>query len=188
MQLPPNPQVILSWKAPLRPYVKRNPNVLRFYFAIAILLGSIVFFLGDRILLIPIGTLLFLFYVLTVTPPQEVEHKITKFGIEAAGGTIIRYEDLAYFYFSRRFGYDVLTTVTHGPFWYYNYLVVPDEEVKRKIVEILSAHLVYQERPDKAVVDKVAEWFTTFVAEESERGESPTVATSTGQTSGQASL
>src|SRR5215213_1318498 len=91
MQDHPNPQVIFSWKAPLRPYIKRSPNVLRFYFAVTLLISLIVFFLGDRILLLPIWTVLFLFYVLTVTPPQQVEHKITKFGIEAAGGITIRY-------------------------------------------------------------------------------------------------
>lgn len=184
MNHPVNPQIILSWKAPLRPYVKRKPSVLRFYFAIGLLLGLIVFFLGDRILLIPIGALLFLFYVLTVTPPQEVEHKITRFGVEAAGGVLIRYEDLSYFYFTNRFGYDVLTTVTHGPFWYHNYLVIPDEEIKHKIVEVLAAHLVYQEQPTKGIIEKLTDMLSSVMVQEDHQKEAvaPTPQASTAQT------
>lgn len=182
----PNPQTILSWKAPLRPYVKRNANVLRFYFAITLLISLIIFFLGDRILLLPIWTVLFLFYVLTVTPPQEVEHKITKFGIVAAGGTTIRYEELSYFYFSKRFGYTMLTTITHGPFFYHNYLVIPNDEIKRRVIEILSSHMVYQEKPAKTIVDKMADWLSTFVIEDDTKRGYPEPAT--GQKQAGASL
>src|SRR3989338_2648125 len=80
-----NPQVLYSWKAPLRAYKKRGKKVLRFYLAVALLLTAIIFFLGDQILIIPIWAVLFLFYVLTITPPPEVENRITKFGIETAG-------------------------------------------------------------------------------------------------------
>src|SRR3990167_6232298 len=88
--LPPNinPQVLFSWKAPLRAYKKRSKNVLKFYLAVALLLTAIIFFLGDRILIIPIWSILFLFYVLTITPPPIVDNKITKFGIETAGITL----------------------------------------------------------------------------------------------------
>src|SRR3990172_5294460 len=103
-----NPQVVFSWKAPLRPYKERSRLVLRFYLAIALLLSLIVFFFGAKILLIPIWAVLFLFYVLTIPPPPEVENKITKFGLETAGATL-RWEPLSHFYFTRRFRFYVLT-------------------------------------------------------------------------------
>ncbi|MGB9883678.1 MAG: hypothetical protein ACPLRN_04185, partial [Microgenomates group bacterium] len=62
-----NPQVVFSWKAPLRPYKKKSALILRFYIAIALLLSLIFFFFGDKILLIPVWAILFLFYVLTIT-------------------------------------------------------------------------------------------------------------------------
>ena len=83
-----NPQVVYSWRAPLRAYKKSSKNVLRFYIAVSLLLSLIIFFLGDRILIIPIWSILFLFYVLTITPPPKVENKITRFGIETAGITL----------------------------------------------------------------------------------------------------
>lgn len=167
-----NPQIVFSWKAPLRPYKKRSRLVLRFYLAVALLLSLIVFFFGDKILLIPIWALLFLFYVLTITPPPEVENKITKFGIETAGITL-RWETLSHFYFSKRFGFDVLTLVSHAPYFYHAYLVVLNEEVKKQLVLILSEHIVYQEKPQRSLTDKMVDWLSKLIPDEEEEVVTP---------------
>ncbi len=162
-----NPQIVFSWTAPLRPYKKRSGVILRFYVAVALLLSLIVFFFGDKILLIPIWSLLFLFYVLTITPPPDVENKITKFGIESAGITL-RWESLSHFYFSRRFGYDVLTIVGHAPYYFHAFLVVPNNEIKQKLIFILSEHLIYQEKPQRTVTDKMIDWLSSLIPDEEE--------------------
>src|SRR3989338_10184563 len=108
-----NPQVVFSWKAPLRPYMQKSPKIIRFYLALALLISLIIFFFGDRIILIPVWALFFIFYVFTVTPPPDIEHKITPFGIETAQ-TPLRWDVLDHFYFNPRFGYDVLVLITHG--------------------------------------------------------------------------
>ncbi len=167
-----NPQVLFSWKSPLRPYIQRSPQVVRFYIAVTLLLSLIIFFFGDRILLIPLWTLLFIFYVFTVTPPPDVEHKINQFGVETAGGITLRWEALDHFYFSKRFGYIILTLVTHGPFPGYAYIVIPTEEIKEKVIVILSEHIIYQEKPRKNFTDKAIDWFLQFVPDES-RNHSP---------------
>lgn len=160
-----NPQVILSWKAPLRPYKKRAKNVLRFYLAVALLLSLIVFFFGDKILLIPIWALLFLFYVLTITPPPTIENKITKFGVETAEITI-RWESLSHFYFFQRFGFYVITLVGRAPYFFYVYLVIPNEEIKKEIFTILSEHIVYQEKPQRTFTDKAIDWLSKLIPDE----------------------
>jgi len=160
-----NPQVVFAWKAPIRPYKKRSKLVLRFYLAVALLLSLIVFFFGDKILLIPIWAILFLFYVLTITPPPEIENKITKFGLETAGLTI-RWEFLSHFYFSRRFGFYVLTVISHAPYFYHTYLVVPEEEIKKHLTVILSEHLVYQENPQRSLTDKLIDWFAKLIPDD----------------------
>lgn len=165
-----NPQVVFSWKSPLRPYKKRSHLILRFYLAIALLLSLIVFFFGDKILLIPIWALLFLFYVLTITPPPEVENKISRFGIEAAGVTL-RWETLSHFYFSKRFGFTTLTVVGRAPYFYHAYMVIPKEETKTTIMRLLSEHLVYQEKPQKTFTDKMVDLLSSLIPED----ESPEV-------------
>lgn len=162
-----NPQIVYSWQAPLRPYMKRSKKIMRFYLALTLLISLIVFFFGDRILLLPLWTLLFIFYVFTVTPPTEVTHKISPFGIETAG-TTLRWEDLDHFYFFKRFGYEVLVLTTHPPFPYYSYLVVPNEEIKKKVFALLSEHIIYMEEPRNTFTDRIIDWFTKLIPNEEE--------------------
>lgn len=162
-----NPQVIFSWRAPLRPYKKRQAIILRFYVAVAFLLSAIMFFFGDKILLIPIWALVFLFYVLTITPPPEVENKITTFGIDAAGVTL-RWELLSHFYFGKRFGFNTLTIVSQAPYFYHAYLVVPTEDMKKKLIQILSQHLLFQEKPSKTLTDRMLDLLSKIIPDEGE--------------------
>lgn len=170
---PDNPQVKYSWKAPLRAYKKRSAGVLRFDVAVALLLSLIVFFLGDRILVIPIWAVMFLFYVLTITPPPPVENRITKFGIETAGNTY-RFEALSHFYFTKRFDYHVLVLVSHAPYFYHIYLVVKDESTKQELIHLLSEHLVFQEHPHKTFTDRVSEWLSHLMPKDDTEEESHT--------------
>lgn len=165
---PVNPQVLYSWKAPLRPYVKRSKQIVRFYLALAFLLSLIIAFFGDLILLIPIWALLFIFYVFTVTPPTDVVNKITKFGVETAG-TNLRYQVLDHYYFMKRFHYEILTLVTHPPESYHIYLVISNQEVKDRVRELLSKKLIYQEEPHKLFTDRAIDWFSKLVPQEEEK-------------------
>lgn len=160
-----NPQLIFSWKAPLRPYKKHSPLILRFYLSVALLVSLIVFFFGDKILLLPIWALLALFYILTITPPAEVENKITKFGIESAGVTI-RWDILSYFYFSQRFGFYVLTVVGASPYLFHVYMVVPDKATKDRLVLLLSEHVVYKEKPERTFTEKMADLLSKLIPDE----------------------
>lgn len=164
---PLNPQLVFSWKAPLRAYKRRSNSILRFYVALALLLSLIVFFFGDKVLLVPILTLLFLFYVLTITPPPEVENLITTFGIETAGINV-RWEFLSHFYYTKKFHFDVLTLVSNAPYYYHIFLIVPDERVKMQINAILSKHMMYVEKPHRNFTDKVLEWLTNLMPDDDE--------------------
>lgn len=158
----PNPQIIYSWKAPLRAYKKQSAGVLRFYIALSLLLSLIVFFFGDKILVLPIWAIMFLFYVLTITPPPTVENKITRFGIETSGNTY-RFEALSHFYFIKKFDYHQLVVVSRAPYFLHIYLVVNNETTKHDITKILSDHLIYQEHPTKTLTDKITDWLTRLM-------------------------
>lgn len=162
LQKPTNPQVIFAWKAPLRAYKKRGAGILRFYVALSFLLTALVFLFGDKILMLPIWAIMFLFYTLTITPPPEVENKITKFGIETAGNTY-RWDFLSYFYFSKRFDYHMLVIVSTAPYHYHIYLVVDNDETMYKLAALLSEHIIYQENPQKTFTDKLIESFSSLM-------------------------
>ncbi|MFH1827183.1 MAG: hypothetical protein ABH812_01965 [bacterium] len=160
-----NPQVLYIWTAPLRPYINRSKKIIRFYLALTLLLSLIIAFFGDVILLIPLWALMFIFYVFTVTPPSNVINKITHFGVETVG-TNIRWEALDHFYFTKRFSYEILTLVTHPPYDYHTYLVIPNNEIKDNVIRQLSKHVVYQEEPIKTTIDKAIDWFSKLVPHE----------------------
>ena len=146
----------------MRAYKKRSVGVLRFYMALATLLSLIVFFFGDRILVMPIWALMFLFYVLTITPPPDVDNKITKFGI-VTGDNTYRFDFLSHFYFIKKFDYNVLVVVSHSPYFYHIYLVVKNKEMVPEIIKVLSKHLVYQENPRKTFTDKLTDILTSLM-------------------------
>jgi len=160
-----NPQRIFVWKAPLRAFKKRGKSILRFYGALAFLLSLIVFFFGDKILLVPILTLLFLFYVLTITPPPEVENIITTFGIESAGVTL-RWEFLSHFFFTTKMGVQVLTLVSNAPYYYHAYFVVPDEDIKKELISILSKHIMFVEKPQQTFTDRAIDWLSNLIPDD----------------------
>ncbi len=160
-----NPQLVFAWKAPLRAYKRRSTSILRFYMALALLLSLIVFFFGDRVLLVPILTLLFLFYVLTITPPPEVDNLITTFGVETAGISL-RWEFLSHFYYTKKFHFNVLTLVSNAPYYYHVYLIVPDEKTKLQISAILSKHVMYVEKPARSATDKMVEWLSNLMPDD----------------------
>ncbi len=162
-----NPQIVYSWKAPVRAYKKRSKYVLRFYLAVAILLSILIFLLGDKILILPIWAVLFLFYVLTITPPPIVENKISKFGIEAVGVTL-RWESLSHFYFVDRFGFPILTLVGPPPFFTHTFLVVPSEEIRKQLIRILAEHIVYQDRPTLTLTDRIINVLSYLMPEDEE--------------------
>ena len=163
-----NPQLLYLWKAPLRAYKRRSDSILRFYVALALLLSLIVFFFGDRVLLVPILTLLFLFYVLTITPPPEIENMITVFGIETAGISL-RWEFLSHYYYTKKFHFNVLTLVSHAPYSYHVYLIVPDDSMKTSINAILSKHLMYVEKPQRSFTDKMVDWLSNLMPDDEDQ-------------------
>jgi len=163
-----NPQIILSWKAPLRPYKKRLGSILRFYLAVALLFSLIVFFIGDKILLIPTWAILFLFYILTVTPPPIINNAVTSFGVET-GGITIKWEFFSYFYLSSRFGYKMLTLVGHPPYNAHVYLVLPNDEKENNLINIFAEKVVYRQKPADGFVEKTTNFFLSLVPNDNEK-------------------
>jgi hypothetical protein len=68
----------------------------------------------------------------------------------------------------------MVTIVTHGPYYMQSYMVVPNEEIKRRLVQLLSEHIIYQEKPVRSLTDKLVDWFSMLVPDDEE----PTIKTS----------
>ena len=160
-----HPQEIFSWDAPLRAYRKKSAGVLRFYLALALLLTLLVFFFGDRILILPIWSTLFLIYILTITPPPIIKNRITKFGIDTSGNTY-RWEDLSHFFFVKRYDYELLVVVGKPPYSNHIYMVVTDDTTKQMVMKLIGEHLVYMKEPQQSSMDKMAQWLSSLMPDE----------------------
>lgn len=162
-------QTLLSWSAPLRPFKKRSPVVMRFFLAVALLLSAVIFFFGDAVTILPIWAVLFLFYIFAITPPPQVENRVTTFGVETSGGIMLRWDALSHYYFIERFGYTVCVLVTHGPYFAHTYLVVSDEQTKNQLGSILSKHLMFMTKPPITLTDKLIGLFSKIVPDIEEK-------------------
>ena len=70
------------------------------------------------------------------------------------------------YYFSKRFGFHTLTIVSQPPYYYHLYLVIPDEETKKRVTAVLSAHIIYQEKPQKSFTDKAVDWLSSLMPDD----------------------
>ncbi len=159
-----NPQTLLIWRSPLRPFVKREPRIIRFYLLLGGLVSILVLFFNDWMAILPVWALIFIAYVFTVIEPPEVVHRITQFGIETAG-TTFRWESLSHFYYTSRLRYTQLVLVTHEPYSTHTYIIIP-KEIQMQITEQLTKHLIYFDKAPRTLVDRIGEFFSQFLLQE----------------------
>jgi hypothetical protein len=145
-----------SWKAPARPFKKRGVEFFTTVAVLAVLTGIILFTIEGFMPVLVIISLVFLIYVLTTVPPDEVEHKITDQGIFFAGRRIA-WKNILRFWFTQRFGNDILVLET---------AMIPsrvemviNSQDKEKIAKLLEEKVLYEEVPP-SFLDKVALWFS----------------------------
>jgi len=158
-------KVLLSWKAPARPFKKRDREYFTTIGAIVFLVAVILVFLKEWLLIAVVVSLMFVAYVLATVPPEIVEHTITNKGVET-GGKLYKWEELKRFWFSKKWKDTVLNIETEKSFPGRLLLVVP--EVERKRVEETLAKYLEMEAPEPTFMDKAAKWLSEKVPLESE--------------------
>ncbi|MBP9817533.1 hypothetical protein KBC75_02110 [Candidatus Shapirobacteria bacterium] len=70
-------KVLLEWEAPERSYKKRDKDFWVTAVSILVLVAVILFFIKEFFLIIALGSILFLYYVMSTVPPEKVLIKIT---------------------------------------------------------------------------------------------------------------
>lgn len=147
-------KVLLTWTAAARPFKRRSREFYVTLISAVGLLGAILFLVEGLMPVILLGTLVFLFYVLSTVAPENVEYKITTFGIRFAG-QLTEWSKLGRFWFVNRLGTDLIVFevyVLPGRLE----LVAPKSE-HNKIEETLKKYLIKEEVPP-GIFDKAAQW------------------------------
>lgn len=149
-------ETLLAWTSPARLFKKRDADYFKTIGAIVFLLTIILVFASEYILVVAMLSIVFLIYVLSTVPPEDVEHRITNLGIESAGH-YYRYEEFAEFWFEDQWGQ---TKLVLRPYVGVLTILLVKPEMKEKVRELLSKHLMYREQPEKTWVDNASSWLS----------------------------
>lgn len=152
-------RTLFSWKAPARPFKRRDREFFTTVLALAFLIGLIMFFIDGILPVAVVMALVFLIYVLSTVQPEEVEHSITNKGVVFAGKKY-RWDELVRFWFTKRFGNHLLIIES---------LQVPNriemvvsEQDQEKIKDTIEDYLIFEEAAPN-FLDKAAGWFSKQV-------------------------
>lgn len=146
---------LVSWRAPARPFKRRDRQFYVTVFAIAGIVALIVFLAEGLMPVLLIISLVFLYYVLTTVQPEEIEYKITNRGIRI-DGKLTEWQFLNRYWFSKRFDSELLVFET--PLLPGRVEMVINLDVKESLKKEISAYLPYEEVPASGF-DRITDWF-----------------------------
>lgn len=144
-------KVYLNWRAPARPFRKKDRSYYTTIAIIVVLAALISLLMREYLFIGVLMAIAFVAYVLGFVPPEEVENKISHQGI-TIGGHFYFWEELDSFWFTEKEGDKILHILTHLRFPGQLMLVLGDqkEEEARKI---LAKFLPYHEVAPKSLID-----------------------------------
>lgn len=149
-------EVLLDWNSPSRLFKRRDKEYFTNIGAIVFLLIVILIFAREFLLIAAVVSIVFLVYVLSTVPPEEVRHRITNLGLESAGH-FYRWEELAEFWFEEQWGQTILVL---RPMIGTRIIVLLGSEDKEKVHTLLAKYIPFREQPDKTWVDNAARWIS----------------------------
>lgn len=156
---------LLKWSAPVRPFKKRDREYYTTIAAIVFLLAVILLFLKEWLLIAVMAALMFVAYVLATVPPESSEHEINTRGL-VTGGKLYKWEDLARFWFSKKWHDTILHIDTKLKFPGRLMLLLGDAD-EAKVKELMQKHVQF-EVPEKTFMDRSAAWLSAKIPLEKE--------------------
>lgn len=173
-------KVLFIWKAPLRPFKRRDKEFWTTVLAIIFLLSLILFLAGGQFMLIAvIVSLAFVYYVLSTVPPEEIEYRITNKGVS--------FEEKSYdwdllwrFWFSDKYSQRLLNIDTRLSLPGRLIFVIKKED-EQKIKEIMEKYLLNEEA-EPTFFDRASAWLAKKVPLDLEKKEETTVSSTASPT------
>ena len=152
-------EVYISWESPSRLFKKRSKEYFTNVGAIVFLLSIIFVFAGEYLLIAAGLSIVFLVYVLSTVPPENINHKITNLGIDSAGH-FYRWEELNDFWFEEQWGQVmmVLRTLVGS-----RIIILLGDQPKDTIRTLVAKQIPFREQPEKTWVDNAASWLTNKI-------------------------
>ncbi|MDD5147449.1 MAG: hypothetical protein PHV63_02805 [Candidatus Daviesbacteria bacterium] len=148
-------KTLLSWKAPARPFRKKDRSYYTTLAIIVILLVLILFLAKEFLLIATILSFAFVAYVLAFVPPHNIEYRISTQGI-TIGEDFYFWHFLDAFWFKEKDGSKVLHIQTRLRFPAQLMLVLGSED-EEKVKKTVARFLPFVEVPYKSWMEKWSE-------------------------------
>ena len=146
---------LFDWRAPSRPFKRRDREFYVTIVAIAAIVGLVIFIVEGIMPVLLIISVVFLFYVMNTVEPEKIEYRITNKGIEVSG-RLTEWERLTRFWFTKRHNDELLVfEMTTFPSRLEVVVNIPDKEKLRKVIK---EYLEEEEAPP-SFLDKSSNWF-----------------------------
>lgn len=145
---------LVVWTAPARPFKRRDRQYFVTIFAMAGII-SLVIFLAEGIMpVILIVALVFLYYILSTVPPENIEYKITTNGIKIAD-KLTGWQQLNRFWIGTRMDSDILFFDTFQIPGRIELVINP--EIKEELKKEIEVYIPFEEVPLTGM-DKLTNW------------------------------
>jgi len=150
-------KVKYEWEEAERSFQKKDRDFWVTAIAILVLVSVILIFVKEFFLIITLVSILFLYYVLSTIPPQNVKYKITNRAIYF-GGERYEWALLTRFWFGKSLSSEMIHFETVLKFPRRVSLVIKPED-KEKIKEIVIKRIpLVEDSPN--FLDKMTKWLT----------------------------
>ena len=147
---------LVVWKAMERPFKARDRQFFTTAMVIAALVGVILLFAREWMLVVTLVAGIFAYYVWSTVPPQEVEYKITSRGVKMHG-RLYTWEEMARWWIEEKWGHKLLAVDTPASFPKRLYLVLADNQSQ---VEEAMGKYVLMESPAETSMDRAGKWLS----------------------------
>ena len=149
-------EVYAEWSSPSRLFKKRDREYFVNIGAIVFLLSVILVFAREFVLIATVLSIVFLVYVLSTVPPEDVKHRITNLGIDSAGH-FYRWEELADCWFEEQWGQKLLIV---RPYFTPRLIILLGNEDPVRIREYVAKHIPFRDEPVRGFMDNAARWIS----------------------------
>ncbi len=145
---------ILAWTAPSRPFKKRNKKYFSTVATIALLISLILGFAGQFAAITVVIAVAFLAYVLSVVPPQNVNYKITTWGVRVENN-LNYWEELGRFWFTQKYE-DTLLNIESARFPNRVTMLIGDQD--QEVITAILSEVLLNQKPEPTLYEKAASW------------------------------
>ena len=148
-------RTIITWKAPSRPFRKKDRSYYTTVAILVILFAPIALFLGGATLLLALLALGFAVYVFNLVSPDEIEYRISTQGV-TIGDHFYHWQELDSFWVSQKDGSKILNLLTRYRFPGVLIMIMSDDHID-EIKRVCAKYLPFHEIAPKSLIEKWSE-------------------------------